>query len=418
MADNNPPGPDASAAGGSQHEDEYASRRHAVTSSRVVEDDEISLLDIAVVIAENLRLLIFGPLAAGLIALGIAFLITPTFTARTSFLPPQQQQSAAAAMMAQLGALAGVAASAAGLKNPADQYVALLKSTSVADRLVDQFKLIELYEVDFRQDARKTLAENTKVTAGKDGLIVIEVDDHSPQRAADMANAYVAELQNLLGRLALTEAQQRRAFFEKQLEQTKARLTEAEVALAAVGVGASAIKANPEAAVEAVARLQAQVTAQEVRLASMRNYLTESSAEFQQAQSELAALRAQLRKSEASNPSAAAGGGYVQKYRDFKYQETLFELFVRQFEVAKVDEAREGAIIQVVDRAFAPERKSKPEKAKIAILVTICVWAVLLLLVGVCRALKSIDQVSETAVKVAAIRANVVRACGFAKMRK
>ena len=137
----------------------------------------------------------------------------------------------------------------------------------MADRLFDRFKLIELYEVDFNQDARKKLGNRTRVSTGKDGLIVVEVDDHSPQRAADMANAYVAELQELLGSLALTEAQQRRMFFEKQLEQTKARLTEAEVALSAVGVSANTIKAHPQAAVEVVARLQAQITAQEVRLA-------------------------------------------------------------------------------------------------------------------------------------------------------
>lgn len=372
--------------------------------SRDIDEDEISLLDIAVVIAENLRLLIFGPLAAGLVALGIAFLITPTFTARTSFLPPQQQQSASAAMMAQLGALAGVAASAAGLKNPADQYVALLKSTSVADRLVDQFKLIELYEVDFRQDARKTLADNTKITAGKDGLIVVEVDDHSPQRAAEMANAYVAELQVLLGRLALTEAQQRRVFFEKQLEETRNNLAEAERALAASGMTPGAVKANPEAAVELVANLQAQVTAQEVKLAAMRGYLTDSAPELVQAQNELAALRTQLRRQEVAEPGAAKSGGYIDRYRNFKYHETLFELFARQFELAKVDEAREGAVIQVVDTALPPERKSKPKKALIAVLTTLATGFALMLLVFVRGSLQNARHDPESAAKLAAVR--------------
>jgi uncharacterized protein involved in exopolysaccharide biosynthesis len=372
--------------------------------SRDIDEDEISLLDIAVVIAENLRLLIFGPLAAGLVALGIAFLITPTYTARTSFLPPQQQQSASAAMMAQLGALAGVAASAAGLKNPADQYVALLKSTSVADRLVDQFKLIELYEVDFRQDARKKLADNTKVSAGKDGLVVVQVDDHSPQRAAEMANAYVKELQVLLGRLALTEAQQRRVFFEKQLEDTRNNLAEAERALAASGMTPGAVKANPEAAVELVATLQAQVTAQEVKLAAMRGYLTDSAPELVQAQNELAALRAQLRRQEVAEPGAAKSGGYIDRYRNFKYHETLFELFARQFELAKVDEAREGAVIQVVDTALPPERKSKPKKALIAVLTTLATGFALMLLVFVRGSLQNARHDPESAAKLAAVR--------------
>jgi len=387
-----------------------ASGSSGSTNSRPSEsDDEISLLDIAVVIAENLRLLVFGPLLAGLIALGIAFLIPLTFTARTSFLPPQQQQSAANAMLAQLGALAGVAASAAGVKNPSDQYVGLVKSTTVADRLIERFKLIELYEVDFRQDAREKLGNRTKVSSGKDGLIVVEVDDKSPQRAADMANAYVVELQALLGSLALTEAQQRRLFFEKQLEQTKVRLTGAEVALSAVGVNASAIKANPEAAVEAVAQLQAQITAQEIRLALMRNYLTETSAEFQQAQTELAALRAQLRKREASEPSGSPTGGYIEKYRDFKYQETLFELFVRQFELAKLDEAREGAVIQVVDKALPPERKSSPKKAVIAILTTLVTGAVLIIYAFSQHALTRFRHDPRDASKLASIRESFSR---------
>jgi len=396
-ADNGHPGSD----GVTEH--------RAPSAEHYRETDEISLLDIAVVIAENLRLLIIGPLLAGLAALGIAFLITPTFTARTSFLPPQQQQSAATAMLAQLGALAGVAASAAGVKNPTDQYVALLKSATVGDRLIDRFKLIELYQTAFRQDARKALGSNTKISAGKDGLIVVEVDDQSPQRAADIANAYVSELEALIGRLALTEAQQRRAFFEKQLEQTKIRLTAAELALGAIGVSASAIKANPVAAVEAVARLQAEVTAQEVRLSAMHNYLTESAPQFQQAQTELQALRSQLRKSGAGEPAASSAGGYIEKYRDFKYHETLFELFVRQFELAKVDEAREGAVIQVLDKAFPPERKSKPSKAQIAVLTTLAAGVILLMWVFVRQAIANSAGHADEAGKLAAIRAGFLR---------
>ena len=372
-------------------------------------EDEISLLDLLVVVAENLRLLIIGPLLAGLIALGYAYTITPTFTARTSFLPPQQQESVTSAALAQLGPLAGVAALASGLKNPADQYVALLKSATVADRLIDRFRLIELYEIKFRQDARKMLGSNAKISAGKDGLIVVEVDDKSPQRAAEIANAYVSELETLMERLALTEAQQRRVFFERQLEQTKIRLTAAELALGAIGVSASAIKANPQAAVEAVARLQAQVTAQEVRLAAMRSYLTESAPQFQQAQTELRALRSQLRKSAAGKPAASSAGGYIEKYRDFKYQETLFELFVQQFELAKIDEAREGAVIQVVDVAFPPERKSKPAKAMIAVLATFAAGLTLLMWVFVWKAIKNSAAHPDGAGKLAAIRAGILR---------
>ncbi len=372
--------------------------------STAPEDDEISLLDLGVVVAENLRLLVLGPLAVGLAALGLSFLIAPTFTARTTFLPPQQQQSAASAALSQLGALSGLASSAAGLKNPSDQYVALLKSAVVADRLIDRFKLMELYETKFREDVRKTLTATTRVSAGKDGLLTVEVDDKSPQRAADIANAYLVELRALMGTLALTEAQQRRVFFERQLEQTKARLTAAEIALGGIGVGANALKSDPKAAVETVARLQAQVTVQEVRLASMRGYLTESAPEFKQALLALAALRAQLEKSEAGAEPASAGSGYIEKYRDFKYQETLFELFSRQFELAKVDEAREGALIQVVDKALPPERKSKPAKAMIAIIATLVAGFVFLGWVFLRKMIANTNSRPEDAGKLAAIR--------------
>ena len=381
--------------------------------STAPEDDEISLLDLGVVVAENLRLLVLGPLAVGLAALGLSFLIAPTFTARTTFLPPQQQQSAASAALSQLGALSGLAASAAGLKNPSDQYVALLKSAVVADRLIDRFKLMELYETKFREDVRKTLTATTRVSAGKDGLLTVEVDDKSPQRAADIANAYLVELRALMGTLALTEAQQRRVFFERQLEQTKARLTAAELALGGIGVGANAIKSDPKAAVETVARLQAQVTVQEVRLASMRGYLTESAPEFKQAQLALAALRTQLQKSEAGAEPASPAGGYIEKYRDFKYQETLFELFARQFELAKVDEAREGALIQVVDKALPPERKSKPAKAMIAIIATLVAGFVLLVWVFLRKMIANTNSRPEDAGKLAAIRTGFRRLFSF-----
>ncbi len=373
-------------------------------SSAPVLDGEIGLLDIGVAIAENLRLLVIGPLVAGLVALAVTTMIAPTFTARTSLLPPQQQQSAASVMLSQFGALSGLAASSSGLRNPSDQYVALIKSVAVADHLIDQFKIMDIYDVKFREDARKNLGGYTKVSAGKDGLMVVQVEDRSPQRAADIANAYVFELRSILSRLALTEAQQRRVFFERQLEQTKVKLTAAELALSSIGVSTNTMKSDPKAAVETVARLGAQVTAQEVKLTSMRGYLAETAPEFRQAQLALTALRSQLLKSEAGGTPASSAGGYIEKYRDFKYQETLYELFARQFELAKVDEAREGAVIQVVDVASPPERKTKPAKAIIAIIATLVAGFFLLVLVFAKSMFKNSKRVPEDASKLDAIR--------------
>jgi uncharacterized protein involved in exopolysaccharide biosynthesis len=366
------------------------------------DEDEISLLDLLQVVVDNLRLLILGPLAAGLLALGYTFTIAPTFTATTKFMPPQQQQSGAAAMLAGLGALGGLAGAATGIKNPADQYVAFSQSRSLQDALVDRFKLLERYEADFKQDARKTLGENVQITSGKDGLITIEASDKDPVFAAALANAHIEELGKLLARLAVTEAQQRRAFFEKQLNSAKDGLIKAEQALKASGVNSSALKASPAAAVEGLAKLKATITAQEIKLASMRGYLADSAPDFKQAQTELSAMRAQMAKTENEEP---AGKGkesdYIARYREFKYQETLFELFSKQYEIARVDESREGAVIQVLDIAQAPERKSKPKKAQIAMITTLAATFALLLFVFIRQALRGAAQTPESAQKLA-----------------
>lgn len=377
-------------------------------------DGEISLLDLLQVIAENLRLLVLGPLLVGLAALGISFVIPPTFTASTVFMPPQQQQGAASMMLQSLGALGGLAGAAAGIKNPNDQFVSLLKSEAIANVLIARFGLVERYESEMLTDARKTLDTASKISAGKDGLITVAVDDRDPQIAAAMANAYVEELRALLSKLAVTEAQQRRVFFENQLKNTKQELTRAEQALRSSGVNISALKSNPAAAISGVAQLQAQIAAQEVKLASMRGYLTEAAPDFKQAMTELGALKAQFAKLE--RPAAQSDGAdadYVARYRDFKYHETLFELFAKQYELARVDEAREGAVIQVVDIAVPPERKSKPKKSIIAVLATLGFGFAMLLFVFARSAMRATMHDPDVAPKWAALRSAFRQSLGM-----
>jgi uncharacterized protein involved in exopolysaccharide biosynthesis len=351
---------------------------------------EISLIDLLVPLARRWKLLTAGPLLVGMLSLGATYLISPTFTARTSFLPPQQQQQgAAAAALSQLGALAGLAGGAAGMRTPADQFVALMQSENVTDRLIDRFELMKVYDERFRFKTRKELAERVRISVGKkDGLISVEVDDTSPQRAADMANQFVGELRRLTNELALTEAQQRRAFFEKHLQQTKEQLTRAQQVLQASGFNPGALKAEPKAAAEGYARLRAQVTAAEVRLQTMRRALSDSSAEVQQQQALVEALRAQLAKAEVPAPAPEVSSDYVGKYREFKYYETLFEMFARQFEIARLDESREGGLVQVVDVAQVPEWKSKPKRGLVAALSLLGSFLLLALMTLVTDALK------------------------------
>jgi uncharacterized protein involved in exopolysaccharide biosynthesis len=402
----------------SQLMNDNQSAENNLSMSMQGDDDEISLLDLLQTIVDNLRLLVLGPLAVGITALGISYFIPPTYTAKTQFLPPQQQQSAAASMLASLGSLGGLAGAVGGIKNPADQFISYMRSVTLQDSLVDRFKLLERYEAKTKTDARLELAGRVRVASGKDGLMSVEVDDKDPKFAAELANAYVQELAKLLSKLATTEAQQRRLFFEKQLTIAKNKLIQSEIALKATGVSGNVLKSNPASAIAAVAGLQASVTAQEVRLGAMRGYLAESAPDFKLAMSELSNLRAQLAKQEKDSPStsdkATKEGDYITKYREFKYHETLFELFSKQFELAKVDEAREGAVIQVLDPAEPPERKSKPKKAMIAVIATLASGFGLLFFVFVRQAVFKAGKDLESAKKMSQLKKSLQRVLRWA----
>jgi uncharacterized protein involved in exopolysaccharide biosynthesis len=339
-----------------------------ISSGQSAGDQEgTGLIDLAIPLVRHSRLLILGPLAAGSIVLALSFLVKPTFTATTTFLPPQQQQSSAASALASLGALSGLAGAAAGgIRSPGDQYVSLLQSATVANRLIDDFKLMEVYDDKYRFQARLHLAQHVRIWLGKkDGLITVEVDDTDPQRAADLANRHVDELRRLTSTLALTEAQQRRVFFEAQLKKTRERLDSAQKSLQQSGFNAGALRADPKSVAEAYARLKAEITSAEVRLQTLRLGLSDNAPDVKQQQTLLVALRAQLARLE-ERSDTLTDGDYLGKYRDFKYQETLFDIFSRQYESARLDESREGALIQVVDSATKPEWKSKPKRAFIA----------------------------------------------------
>ncbi len=157
----------------------------------LLEDEGVSLLDILQTLAENARLLVFGPIIVGLIALGVSFTSRPVYVASTSIMTPTQQGGAAAAAMAQLGSLAGMAGMAgmgAGIRNPAEMYVGLIRSRTVADRMIDRFGMMKIKSVKTREDARDILDRITGGKAGKDGLITITVGSSVPQLSAAMAN--------------------------------------------------------------------------------------------------------------------------------------------------------------------------------------------------------------------------------------
>jgi uncharacterized protein involved in exopolysaccharide biosynthesis len=346
------------------------------------DDDEASLLDFLIVLAKHKKFIAGVTLGAAIVSAAVSLLLPNIYTGTAKVLPPQQSQSTAAMLLGQLGGLAGLAGGSVGIKNPNDLYVGMLKSRTVADNIIGRFDLQRLYDQETMVETRKEFASNSSITTGKDGLINIEFDDEDPKRAAAVANAYVEELDKLTQSLAVTEAAQRRLFFERQLKQAKDDLSNAEVALKVTQEQTGLIKLDDQgrAIIEAVAALRGQISAKEVELRAMRTFTTENNPDYVRVRQQLAGLRAELTKLERAQiggggdillPTGqvpAAGLEYVRKFRDVKYQEAIFELLAKQFEAAKIDEAKEAAIIQVVDQAIEPDRKSKPKRALIAFL--------------------------------------------------
>lgn len=380
------------AAPESEPADEHLSERNGSGAASLPEpttqEREISLLDVLVLVAERKWTVLRVAGVCTLLATIIVFLLPKEYTAKVLLLPPQHSNSIAtelASEMGNLGSLAQLAAPGLGIKNPNDMYVALLKSRTVEDAMVKDYGLMQEYHKRYLSEARKKFEHYTDVDgSGKDGLIHISIEDRNPQRAAELANGYVAQFRLLSEHLAITEASQRRLFFQQQLEQAKDNLADAEVALKKTQetTGLIQLDAQARALIESAAMLRAQITAKQVQIQAMSTFATGQNAQLVEAQQELASLQAQLAQLGGSDQSPTslivpkgkvpeAGLEYVRRLRDVKYYETVFDILARQYEIAKLDEAKEGAIIQVVDPAIPPDRKSFPPRALIILLSAI-----------------------------------------------
>ncbi len=354
---------------------------------------ESNVLDALIFLARH-KILLFGlPFGAAVAAAGISLLLSNMYAGVTKILPPQQNQSASAMMLAQIGSLAGLPSASLGIKNPNDLYVGMLKSRTVADNLIQRFDLQKRYDEDTLHDARRALERRTAISYGRDGIISIQYEDEDRKHAADVANGYVEELYKLTQTLAVTEAGQRRLFLEKQLKLTREGLAEAEVALKRTQETTGLIKLDDQgrAIIEAVANLRAQIAAKEVQASAMRSFATERNPEYYRVQQEIVGLKLELSRLERTNqlgkgdifiPTGKvpeAGLEYLRRLREVKYYETVFELLAKQFEIAKIDEARDASIVQVLDRAIEPERKSRPYRARIVIVTAVLAFLAALL---------------------------------------
>jgi tyrosine-protein kinase Etk/Wzc len=345
------------------------------------DDDEsggLSLLDILVALGEQRWLFLGVSLLGAVLSLTWALLVPRYYTANTVIMPPQQQQGAGAAALAQLGALANLAGAGAQSKASDELYAAMLQSRTVATALVRKFDLKHRYQVTTDQEARNALAFATTVgTDKKTGLIGIEVDDRDPKVAAAMANEYVTQLRALLSTLAVTEAQQRRMFFEGQVEKTKGLLVAAEIAFkrAQANSGMVVTQVLAESGVRSSIELRTQIAVREVQLQSLSRYATSESAEVRQSSSELMAMRQQLKKLESGGQTASNVGpeanAAVEAYRNVKVYEAGLETLIKQAELAKIDESKDGPLLQQLDPAQPPERALKPKRSVIAIAGTL-----------------------------------------------
>lgn len=355
-------------------------------------DDEISLLDLLIVFAKHKMLILGLPIVAAVIAAGYSFTLPFIYTATTKILVPPQGQSAAGAALAQLGALPGLVGGIGGIRNPNDLYIGMLNSRTVADNLIRRFNLMQAYQAKYPSRVRQRLAKVTSITAGKDSIITIAVDDENPKFAAELANAYVDELFQLTKVLAVTDSSRRRLFFERQFEQARDNLTKAETSArdAMEKGGLIQVEGQGRAIMETAARLRGQITVTEVQIGAMRAFATDRNPDLRRAQKELEALKQQLARTEGANGGKVDdqhennGNGIdsLRLLRNVKYYETIYELLAKQYELAKIDESKDSAVIQVIDKALEPDFRSSPKRG-----VIVTLSAFIALVVGILGAI-------------------------------
>lgn len=345
------------------------------------ETPAFGLLSILIALGRNKWKVVAVALCFGLVGTGGALLLPPIFTARTLLLPPAQS-SGATALSASLGALASVAglASAGGVKSIEELYVALLRTDTVSDKLIDRFKLRDRYGKTTLFDTRRELTSYTRISGDrKSGLVIIEVDDEDPKFAATLANAYCHELRQLLTDVAVTEAQQRRLYYVSQFQKAKEELARAEKAArdSNASIGIASLDVETQSALGAAAQLRAQVVQREVQLQVLKQYAGPVNQDVRRLEAEILGIRTQLAQIErgaekstitGAPPSAAAGRlESMRLYRDLKFQESIYSAMQQQLFIALADEGKEAPIVQQVETAAASDKRSKPHVGLIGV---------------------------------------------------
>lgn len=366
--------------------------------------DAVNLLDYLEVMAKHWRMIAKVSAAAFVVSLAVSFLLPKIYSSTAMILPPQQDGSLVGMMNAMSGGMASLAGDLLGKGTTADLYVGMLNSREIKDKVIDRFKLMQVYDKDNRFDTYKELDKNTDIAAGKkDGIISITVEDKNPKLAADMANAFADELGRLTVRLNLTSAGQNRGYLEERLAKTKQDLSKAEDALKQFQSKNKVLDVPEQAKVSilGVADLKAQLAVQEVQLAGVRSRLTDTSPEVQGLQASMAKLRAQIARIEGSDKQGAIpsvgsvpqlGQEYVRLMREFRVQEAVFELLTKQYEMAKFSEGNKNDGVQVIQTATVPDKKVKPKRILIVLGATVVMGVLATLYAFLCE---SKERMSE-----------------------
>lgn len=375
---------------------------------------ELSVLEVLIVLLERKRLILTITCACTLIAAVISLVLPARYTASVTLLPPQQSSSLSTTLASQLGGLgsiSSIAGNSLGIKNPNDMYVAMLKSRTIESAMVKRFNLMTEYHSHTLSDACIAFEHHTTIIgSGKDNLIHISIEDSDPRRALEMANGYVEEYQRFSRNLALTEAGQRRLFFEQQLLQAKDNLVSAEESLkrTELATGVIQLDAQAKGLIESAAALRAQIFAKEVQVQGLNTYATANNPELSLAKEELNTLEQQLTRLGGTNSTQndsfilpkgsvpQAGLEYLRRLREVKYQEAIFEIIARQFEAAKLDEAKQGTIVQIVDQATLPDKRSFPRRSLIVSMSASIAFIFGVVLAITLKYLKRIDESPET----------------------
>ncbi|KAB0671051.1 lipopolysaccharide biosynthesis protein [Oryzomonas sagensis] len=347
------------------------------------EEEEINLLELLQVVARRKSVIIKICTAAVIIAVCYSLALKNIYTASAKILPPQKESGGGlSALLSQAGGLASLAGGMGGLGGSTDLYLGILKSRSVADSVIKRLNLQKEFEAKSIDETRKKLEGAVKFKAGKDGIISIDAESRDPQKAAQLANTFVAELGRRSVELNLSKAGAERVFLEKRLEVVKQDLRNAENDMKAFQEKYKTFKADSQAtaAIEGIARLKAEIITKEGQLATLRNSMTDESSEVKALQAGISRLKSQLGSMSGSGGTdvipavgniPALGVEYVRKMRELKTQEAIFEQLTKQYEVAKISEAKDSSSVQVLDEAVAPLKKSKPKRSMIVILAAV-----------------------------------------------